>query len=79
MPRNCSKNLSLSGIGWLVGLRSALADLTPSKSKGARSASTTLQPTSHPKTRSKTKTKVKVKVKVKVKTITGTGAAKGAG
>jgi hypothetical protein len=61
--------------GWLAGLRSAPADPTPSKSKRVGSATTPLQPTSHPKSktkskskpRSKSKTKVKIKVKTKSK------------
>jgi hypothetical protein len=82
-PRRCTpparpENTSLAGTGWLVGLRSMPTDLTPSKSKGARSANTTLQPTSHPKKQSQNQSQNQ-KSKSRSKPITGTGAAKGAG
>src|ERR1022692_2449170 len=61
MPTKHSKNTPLAGTGWLVGLRSMSADLTPSKSKGSevgKHYSPTHQP---PKVKTKTKTKVKNK------------------
>jgi hypothetical protein len=61
MPRFCSKRIPLPGAGWLVGLRSAPADLTPSKSKGSE-VSKHYSPTHQPP-----KNKVKIKIKVKVK------------
>jgi hypothetical protein len=64
-------------MGWLVGLRYAPADLTPSKSKGSEVSkhySPTHQP---PKNKVKIKIKVKVKVKSKkVKTIRGRASSK---
>src|ERR1022692_4502161 len=71
MPTKHTKNTPLVGTGWLVGLRSMSADLTPSKSKGSE-VGKNYSPTHQPP-------KIKTKTKTKVKTITSTGAAKGAG
>jgi hypothetical protein len=82
MPRNCSKNASLSGIGLVAALRSMFADLTPSAS-GESEVSKHYSPTNHqPKNKVKTKSqsqnhaRVQKQQKVRVKQRCGAGAAK---
>jgi hypothetical protein len=71
-PLTCSKNMPLTGAGSMAGLRSAPANLTPSKSKGSEIGKH-YSPTHH---QPKTKSKPKVKIKVKVKTMRGCGSSR---